>query len=88
MKGRFIARAFNDSGWLHFWKIERFNDTPLGYGDMIIESWDLYNMRTLERILKERKKYLLTRSVRRSYAYRPRKVDKIRKKKEIKVIGL
>lgn len=88
MKGRFIARAFNDSGWLHFWKIERFNDKPLRYGDVIIESWDLYNMQMLERILKEKKKYLLTRDKKTAYAYRPRKVDKIRPKKEYKMIGL
>lgn len=89
MKGRYIARAFNDSGWLHFWKIERFNDRPLDYGDLVIESWDLYNMKLLERVLKERKKYLMTRCKKVSYAYRPKKSDMMRPKKmDIKIIGV
>lgn len=88
MKGRFIARAFNKSGWLDFWKIEKYNDRPLGYGDLVINQYDLCNMKMLERVLKERKKYLTCVVKRRVVAYKRRRGDYARPRKQTKVIGL
>ena len=88
MKGRYIARAFNESGWLHFWRIEKYNESPLRYGDLVINQYDLCDMKMLERVLKERKKYLTSVVKRRVVAYKRKRGDYTRPRKQMKIIGL